>query len=611
MILWSRPMLRRLIRFNDKQSINCKRKFSVSKTFNENQGTNKSTLPDSSVDKGSSSVNYVLGSLAGLGLFGAGIYLGHTLNNANSTVNSSTFPIDPSTSPIETVESPVYANDEDFKIALAKFTDIVGKDNISYDSEVIKSHSDSFFSTHHPPNPDIHRPHVVIYPSSTQEVSDLLKIAHEYRVPVVANSGLTSLEGQNMHTRGPNSVSIAFAHLNKVIEVHPDDLDAVVEPGLGWQDLDEFLLNSDDSKHLMFGPDPGMGASLGGMASTSASGTNSQTMKENLINLTVVLADGTIIKTRQRPRKSSAGYDTTKLFIGAEGTLGIITELTVKLQVRPKKELVSIAAFPTVKDAAAAAQFIIAKSGIKPNALEILDHTTVSFVNQSGSSDKKFLEKPTLLFKIGGNSDTIINEQVEVIEKITKNYNLIKFEKSHDEDENAILWAARRNGLWSTFDYGSKVLEDKNDVQIWTTDIAVPISSLSKVISETNDDLNSLGFKGKFSVMGHIGDGNCHFLILYNSKDYGKVQVVVDRMVDRALKLDGTCTGEHGVGVGKRKYLETELGKTTVDFMRHLKTLIDPRLILNPDKVFRTDPNDNLDELLNAGHLLEIHKGCC
>lgn len=544
----------------------------------------------------------------GVGLFAGGLVLGQAYNQQHSSTADAA---DRSTSPLDTLLPPVYATDKEFAAAIEQITNILGPENVSYDKEVIKAHSDSFFSTHHPPNPEVHRPHIILYPSTTQQVSEILKVAHKYRVPVVANSGLTSLEGQNMHTRGPNSISIAFAHLNNVIEFHPEDLDAVVQPGLGWQELDEYLRSREDGEHLMFGPDPGMGASLGGMTSTSASGTNSQTMRENIVNLTIVLADGTIIKTKQRPRKSSAGYDITKLFIGAEGTLGIITELTVKLQPRPRKELVSVATFPTIKDAAATAQYIISKSGVKPNAVEILDHTTVSFVNESGSSKKKFLEKPTLLFKVGGNSDTIINEQISIIEQAAKQNNLIKFEKSRNEEENAILWAARRNGLWSTFDYGSKILEDKNDVQVWTTDIAVPISALSQVISETNDDLNNLGFRGKFSVMGHIGDGNCHFLILYNTKDYGKVQTVVDRMVYRALKYDGTCTGEHGVGVGKRKYLDTELGVSSVDMMRQLKLLLDPRRILNPDKIFKIDPEDQLDELLDAGNLIEPARGCC
>lgn len=520
---------------------------------------------------------------------------------------------DRSTTPLDTVAVPQYASDGDFAEALAKFTDIVGKDNVSYSHDVTSAHADTFFSTHHPPDPTKQRPAVVIYPADTEQVSQILKVAHKYRVPVVANSGLTSLEGHNMHTRGPNSVSLAFGNLNDVVEFHPDDMDVVVQAGLGWQELDEYLTGREDGKHLMFGPDPGMGATIGGMVGTSASGTNAYkygTMKENVVNLTVVLADGTIVKTRRRPRKSSAGYDLTHVFIGSEGTLGIVTEITLKLHPRPFRELVCIATFSTIKDAAATAQQVISKSGIQANALELVNETTMSFVNDSGVLDKEFLEKPSLLLKLGGPSDAVIRHQTEIVEAIAKQNHSFHFELSPDATNNAVLWAARRAALWSTFEYGKKVLDDPNDVQIWTTDFAVPISQMATLIDSTNADLIASGFSNRFSVMGHVGDGNCHFLLLYNSKDYSKAKEVVDRIVARTIELDGTCTGEHGVGVGKRSYLEAELGVEAVDLMRHLKYSLDPRAILNPDKVVKIDPSDNLDVLLHSGHVLETPK-CC
>lgn len=549
-----------------------------------------------------------MGVVAGSLLLAAGVGGGYLIHGFGEKT-----PKDSSTTPLHSVTPPTYASDSDFEIALNKFADIVGKDNISSDKSVTDSHADTFFNTHHPPYPDLQRPAVVIYPANTEQVSQILKVAHEYRVPVVANSGLTSLEGHNIHTRGPNSVSLSFQNLNDIIEFHPDDLDVVVQAGVGWQDLDQFLKDSDNGKHLMFGPDPGMGATIAGMVATSASGTNAYrygTMKENVVNLTVVMADGTIVKTRQRPRKSSAGYDLTRLFIGSEGTLGIITEITVKLHPRPARELVGIAAFPTIKDAASTAQHIIAKSGIQPNALELLNETTISFVNESGSVGKRFLETPTLLLKIGGPNDTVIKEQLKLIEKITKDNNVISFEQSSNEEENETLWGARRAGLWSTFEFGKKVLDDANDVQLWTTDFAVPISKLADLINDTNTDLIQNGYKNRFSVMGHVGDGNCHFLILYNSKDYAKTKELVDRMVERTIKYEGTCTGEHGVGVGKREYLEGELGVNAVDLMRHLKYSLDPRAILNPDKVFKIDLSETLDKLLASGHVVHSPK-CC
>lgn len=516
---------------------------------------------------------------------------------------------DASTSPVETIAPAEYAGDREFAAAVEKMKKVVGAANVSTDEAALMAHADSFFSTHHPPDPANQKPRALVYPGSTEQVSEIVKIAHEFRVPVVATSGFTSLEGQAMHTRGPNSVGISFLNMHEILSVHGADLDMTVQAGTSWQDIDLFLLGNEDTKHLMFGPDPGMGACIGGMVSTSASGTNAYkygTMKENVVNLTVVLADGTTIKTKQRPRKTSAGYDLTRLFIGAEGTLGIITEITVKLHVRPVVEFVSLASFPTIKDAAATAQEIISRSGMQPNAIEILNEAMVSFVNASqGAGEHQFLEKPTLLFKFGGATKEDVDSQVALATKIAARNHLISLETSLNRDQNDTLWTARRAGLWSTFEYGSQVLEDTLDVQVWTTDIAVPISRLAQVIAETNDDLVALGFGNKFSVMGHIGDGNCHFLILYNSKDYAKVQHAVDRMVYRAIDLEGTCTGEHGVGIGKRRYLTRELGVGSVDLMRHLKILMDPRRILNPDKIVKLDESDRLDE--------HLHKetGCC
>lgn len=519
---------------------------------------------------------------------------------------------DSSTTSRADLDSPQYCNDEEFAKGVAEIAAILDKLQYTKDDVVLESYSDTFFSTHHPPNPKKNKPGIVVYPNSTEDVSKIMKIAHKYSIPVVPTSGLTSLEGHNMHTRGRRSIAMSFANMDNIVAFHPEDLDIVVQPGVGWQDLDDYLTSTDEGSRFLFGPDPGIGACIGGMVGTSASGTNAfryGTMKESVVNLTVVLADGTVVKTRQRPRKSSAGYDLTHIFIGSEGTLGVVTEITLKLSARPIKEYVSMAAFPSLEDAGKTAQTII-RSGIQPNAIEILDATTMSFVNQTAPDGaKKFLEKTTLFFKTGGHNDVQIKEQVDFIRNAAQENNLISFETSSNEEDNKVLWYARRNGLFSTIEYGGKVLPDPNDVQVWVTDIAVPISKLADVIQETGDDLQRSGFKGRYSLMGHIGDGNCHFIIIYNSPDYAKVQEVVDRMVYRALDFEGTCTGEHGVGVGKRKYLYRELGESSVDLMRQLKFLLDPKRILNPDKIFEIDAKDNLEELLSEHHI-KVNTGC-
>lgn len=509
-----------------------------------------------------------------------------------------------STLPLSILDPPIYASKTEVEKGLSKMIEIIGSLNISTDEDTLKSHNDSFFSTHHPPKPDVQKPSAIIYPTSTQQVSKLLKIAHEFSIPIVANSGLTSIEGQNIHTRGPYSISISFNKMNQILEFHPEDLDIVVQSGVCWQDLNDYLSNHPNGNHLMFGPDPGPGANIGGMVGTSASGTNAfkyGTMKENVINLTVVLADGTIIKTRQRPRKSSAGYDLTRLFIGSEGTLGLVTEITVKLHVKPKFEFVSVACFPSIQDAASMALDVISQ-GVQPNAMEILDEKMLEFVNQT--TTKKQLEKPTLFFKLGGPSKQSIIEQSKLIQNIGSRHNMIEFKTSSTEEESIELWSARRNGFWSTFEYGKKILPDKTDIQGWGTDIAVPVSKLAEVISETNTDLIESGFDDRFSIMGHIGDGNCHFLILYNSPDYRKIKAVVDRMVQRSVKAEGTVSGEHGIGVGKRSYLQEELGKSTIDLARKIKLSLDPKRILNPDKIYIIDPNDDLDQQLETGNVL-------
>lgn len=486
-----------------------------------------------------------------------------------------------STLPLDKAISPVYG--DPLKV-IHELKKILKEDQISVAPQELSSHSDSYFSTDHP-LPDEH-PHAVIYPESTEEVSQILKLAHKYKVPVVPYAGGTSLEGHYIPTR--QGIVIDTARLNKVIALNKDDLDMVVQAAVGWEYLEEYL----SPYKLMFGPDPGPGACIGGMCGTSCSGTNAAkygTMRENVIALTVVLPDGTIVKTRRRPRKTAAGYNLTNLFVGSEGTLGIITEVTLKLHVVSKFENVAVASFPTLHDAATAISKIV-QSGVDVNAMELLDKEMMQFVNESGSVTNKYNELPTLMFKFGGSSKEIVNSVTNDVKQICIDSNCGKrnFRFASDDEEKEELWTARKVALWSTLDAGRAKYGE--DAQLWTTDCAIPISRLVESLEHTRKMLDEEKFMS--SIVSHAGDGNYHVFLIYEKKDYQRAANVVQRMVSKALELDGTVTGEHGVGIGKREYLLEELGTDTIDLMRKIKYAIDPLLLLNPDKVFRIDPEE-------------------
>lgn len=474
-----------------------------------------------------------------------------------------------------------YGGPEDFKKAFKEIEDYLGSDNVTFSQSEIDSHSDSYYQTHHPLPGQV--PKLIVYPKSTEEVSGVLKIAHKYKVPIVPFSGGTSLEGQFIASR--SGVTIDLNRLDKILHLNESDLDVVVQPSVSWQDLNEYLA----PYGLLFGPDPGPGAQIGGMVATSCSGTNAArygTMKDNVLSLTVVLADGTIVKTKKRPRKSSAGYNLTGLFVGSEGTLGIVTEATLKLHVKPEEETVAVVNFDSIKDATNSVSAIVRK-GIQVNAVEFLDSNMMKCINDVGSTSKTWIEKPTLLIKIGG-SKSIITELVNTIKDVTAQNNSIDFQFARTEEEKAELWSARRMALWSTIDWGRKLIDP--NIKVYITDVAVPISKLSQVITDTQEDITKSGFNS--TTIGHVGDGNFHALILYKEEETKKASELVGRMVKRALDNDGTCTGEHGVGVGKRNFLLQEVGEEAVDTMRHLKLALDPLRLLNADKIFKIDPND-------------------
>ncbi|CAM9011884.1 unnamed protein product [Wickerhamomyces anomalus] len=490
-----------------------------------------------------------------------------------------------STTSLSELSPPKYGSKEDLAKAKEEILKIVGEDNLATSQAELESHSDTYFNSHHAL--DDQRPQLIVFPSSTEEVSQILKITHKYRIPIIPFSGGTSLEGHYIATTGTPSITIDLAkNMNNIIALHKEDLDVVVQPGVGWEDLHDYLTD----KGLLFGPDPGPGALIGGMISTSCSGTNAArygTMKENVAGLTVVLADGTIIKTKNRPRKSSAGYNLTGLIIGSEGTLGIVTEATLKLHVKPKEETVAVVSFDTISDASNTVADIV-QHGIQVNAVELLDDKMMQVVNESGETTRKWIEKPTLFFKIGANNQSVLTELIKEVNLISQSNKSSNFEFAKNADEIEELWSARKMALWSTINRGR---QEHPDMQIWTTDVAVPISKLANVLSETKSDMAKSGLTA--TLVGHAGDGNFHAFLLYRPEQRSIAEGLVANMVKRAIEAEGTCTGEHGVGYGKREFLLEELGENPINMMRRIKMSLDPLRLLNPDKIFKIDPNDH------------------
>lgn len=482
-----------------------------------------------------------------------------------------------STTNLNEVEAPRHNTSEsNLQAAWADFVEILGKDNVSTDQSDSEAHAGSDWSSYTRKGSE--RPFLVLYPSTTEEVSRIMKVCHQRRIPVTPYSGGTSLEGHYAATKG--GVCIDFRRMDRILQVHKKDLDAVVQPAVGWEELNDQLAQ----EGLFFPPDPGPGAMIGGMVGTGCSGTNAYrygTMREWVLSLTVVLADGTIIKTRQRPRKSSAGYDLTRLFIGSEGTLGLVTEATLKLTVKPKSENVAVASFPTIHAAAECVTRVV-EDGIPVAGIEILDDVQMKCINASGTTRRQWRESPTLFFKFTG-TPVGVKEQIGMVQKIAKSTSSSSFEFARGEAEMKELWSARKEALWSVM-----AMRRGPEDHVWTTDVAVPVSRLPDIIEQTKQDMSNSGLLA--GICGHVGDGNFHAIILFNDKEKKIAEGVVHRMVKRAVEMEGTVTGEHGVGLVKRDYLGHELGESTVDAMRRVKMALDPLCLLNCDKIVRMEP---------------------
>ena len=415
-------------------------------------------------------------------------------------------------------------------------------------------------------------PDAVVYPQNTGDVQTIVRICAANHAPVIPFGVGTSLEG---HINAPlGGVSIDFRDMNKVLAVHAEDLDCVVEPGITRKALNEHLRD----QGLFFPIDPGADASLGGMAATRCSGTNAVrygTMKDNVLALTVVMADGELMTTSRRAKKSSAGYDLTRLMVGSEGTLGVITELTLKLSGIPEAIASGVCPFPSV-DAACKATILTIQSGIPIARIELLDALQIKAVN--AYSKLSLPEVPTLFVEFHG-SDAGVAEQSQRFGEIVADLGGGPFDWATKPEDRSRLWQARHDGYWAARHL-------RPGAQAFATDVCVPISRLAECVTASQRAAAELHLIAP--ILGHVGDGNFHLSLLVDMADAGEVEragILMERVVELALSMDGTCTGEHGVGQGKMKYLKAEHGAPALAAMAAIKRALDPQNILNPGKI--------------------------
>jgi D-lactate dehydrogenase (cytochrome) len=417
-------------------------------------------------------------------------------------------------------------------------------------------------------------PDAVVFVETTDEVVEVVRICGEHRVPVIPFGTGSSLEG---HVNAPGGgISVDLSRMNQVIAVHAEDLDCVVQPGVTRKDLNEYLRDTG----LFFPIDPGAEASLGGMAATRASGTNAVrygTMRDNVLNLTAVMPDASVVKTGHRAKKSSAGYDLTRLLVGSEGTLGVITELTVKLHGIPEAISGGVCPFKSVEDACNAVIMTI-QTGIPVARIELLDALQVKACN--AYSKLGLEETPTLFLEFHG-TPASVKEQSEMFGEIAADCGAGTFVWETTPEARNRLWKARHDVYWSATALrpGAKPI---------ATDACVPISRLAECVTETIADIERTGLVAP--IVGHVGDGNFHVTMLVDVEDAGEVERAeefVGRLNMRAIGMDGTCTGEHGVGQGKMKYLAAEHGNGLA-VMKAIKRAIDPTNIMNPGKIVAT-----------------------
>jgi D-lactate dehydrogenase (cytochrome) len=415
-------------------------------------------------------------------------------------------------------------------------------------------------------------PDVVVFLKTTEEVRDVVNICRRHRVPMIPYGVGTSLEGHILAVQG--GVCIDLSQMNQVLAVHEADLDAVVQAGVTRKQLNEHIKHTG----LFFPVDPGADATLGGMASTRASGTNAVrygTMRENVMSLKVVLADGRVIQTSRRAKKSAAGYDLTRLFVGSEGTLGIITEVTVRLY--PVQEAMS-AAVCAFKDVDGCTNTVIQtiQAGVPVARCDIVCEKTVDAINKYKKTSYRVA--PTVFFEFHGTKTSVV-EQAETVQAIAKEHGGMDFVWATRPEERTQLWQARHDAYFAC-------LQIKPGARAVSTDVCVPISRLAECVHETMEDVKN--YIAPVPLLGHIGDGNFHLMLLVDPNRPEDTEVAKQfnrRLVERALRMEGTCTGEHGVGLGKIGSMTLELGEDVVSIMSDIKRLFDPDNLMNPGKV--------------------------
>ncbi|MBH2019904.1 MAG: FAD-binding protein [Burkholderiales bacterium] len=416
-------------------------------------------------------------------------------------------------------------------------------------------------------------PAAVVFAESTQDVADAVKLASQYSVPVIPFGVGTSLEGHLLAVQG--GISIDVSRMNRVLAINPEDLTAVVQPGVTRKQLNEEIR----STGLFFPIDPGADATLGGMSATRASGTNAVrygSMRENVLALEVVTASGSVIRTGTRAKKSAAGYDLTRLMVGSEGTLGVITEVTVRLYPLPEAISAAICSFPSI-EAAVRTTIEIIQLGVPIARVELIDANTIRMVN--AHSKLGLREEPMLLMEFHGTPNGV-KEQAGLVQELASGHGGNAFEWASTPEERTRLWTARHNAYFAA-------IQSRPGCRAISTDTCVPISRLADGLLESVAEADASGIP--YFLVGHVGDGNFHFGYLIdpgNPEERDAAEALNHQLVARALRLEGTCSGEHGIGLGKMDFLLSETGGGAVDMMRAIKRALDPKNIMNPGKIF-------------------------